>query len=217
MVPAIRSKVALAVAVAAVGVLSLFSVSAHRSAAFAEVALRVRTADLALAVSNAAATGRKLAALDSLHRLEQDSIRVEHEHRLAAERSADSLRGVFAERARQAPDTCGPVIAAALDAIQSVTEADSTLKLELEHTQHDAGILLTQRDSARAALADLAKAATQETHAAVAVVSPSAPHRVLSFLGKLAPNVGAGAAVGVDPMTNRFSKTVGVTAGWSFR
>lgn len=213
MVPAIRSKLALigALALALVVAVSV-SLGAHRADSLSGALLHTRTAELKTALDIAINATRGEQHLDSLRAIAQDSLRVEHDKRLAAEASAAKIRSDFIERARVAPDTCGPVISAALDAIESVTAADSALKLELQADQHDKAIVVAQRDSAREALGKLIVAAHNEIVAA----TPTTGHRALSLLSRLTPKLGVGAAVGIDPMTNRPAKAVGVTLGWSF-
>ena len=216
MVPALRSKVAYGIAVAILILSSIASVVSHRSASRAEETLRVRTADLTVALDSAAVSQHRIAVLDSVRQRDSVALAAEHAHRVAADARADSLRTVFLERARVAPDTCGPVMAAALDALQSEEDADSALAGELRLTEHDRDTALSQRDSARAALGRLMVVAAPAALAARDVAQPSAGRRLMSFLGKLSPSVGVGGAIGIDPMTNRPSKTVGLTLGWHF-
>lgn len=123
----------------------------------------------------------------------------------AAEARADSIQAVrlaahpkVAAAVAAAPDTCRPVIAA--------------LEGERDRAVAEAGEARKALAARREATAALRPAAHNLADAATALVKRSRP----SFLSRIAPDVGVGAAAGVSVTDRRPDAVIGVTLSWRF-
>lgn len=128
----------------------------------------------------------------------------------SAERRADSLARVrrvavarYDTARATAPDTCGPVIAAADSAIGAA-------QAEAEMARTGLRIAQEATKEYRAALDTLVPAYERLRAAAVAVDRSARP----GFLERITPRFGVGAAAGFDPLSRRPAIVVGVTLGW---
>lgn len=178
------------------------------------VVTRPDGADVALArkqTQQAIANANTILAQNKNLKSQADSARAEaasHEQKAqqAQTQLSDAKRALF-KAALAAPDTCGPVVLAAQNAL---ADADRVID---ERTAALAAMTVTdlkdkkRSDDAEKSLADLSKPA----QTLVDVTDNSLLHR----LARLRPTLHAGAMAGVD-VTGKPNAVVGIGFGWSF-
>lgn len=131
-----------------------------------------------------------------------------------SERAALAARASFAAAAKAASDTCAEVV---FEAEKALARAEAVAE-----DWHDAyveqkaatGLLEAANDSLVAALAAVTPAAEKLVEKTGELVAESAPPSIVQRLrAAITPNVGVGAAIGVD-VTGRPNAVVGITIGW---
>lgn len=177
---------------------SLFNSRSDLSAARKDVAGALFRAEKAEAIARAQSSRG-----DSL-----DKLATEHAGRAAAAvglaRAASSR---FTRVASAAPAECAGVVASAHDAIAGLESANAELSSSLAASVSASSAHKSAADSAVAALADLRGSASRLS----ASVARSEP----SFLKRITPKAGVGAAAIIDAQgVPRVG--VGITLGWSF-
>jgi hypothetical protein len=142
----------------------------------------------------------KLEAVQEQAQLQLERSEILRQFADAQEAAADSAvaRAEAAERKLATAPTVRDSLASALDARDGY-------KVAYQSEKQAAAALRTSHD-------DLTEIVRRYGDASTAVIDASRP----SFLDRVLPNVGAGAAVGVNPFTGGPSATVGVTLSWDF-
>jgi len=163
-----------------------------------------------LAQKQADASTRVAAA----YQLAADSaVAAEHRAELHADSAARAvvrLRSSFAEKAKTAPDTCRPVIAAADSTIAALDSTVQGLTSALRSSQEARSDLQTALDTTRAALART-KASDADLIRATSVLI-KASHT--PFYLRLLPHPGISSTAGVD-IHGKPNIVTGLSLGWS--
>ena len=106
------------------------------------------------------------------------------------------------------PVVCKP----ALEALARADSASASWQAAYAGEHAATGTLRAALDSVQRVGTTLAAITTRVNDAATALVKASRP----SFFARLKPDIGFGAAIGVDPFTRKPSTTIGVTLSWDF-
>jgi hypothetical protein len=149
-------------------------------------------------------------------RAEKAQYRVEHLTRYATEQKAlaDSAQAKARRSVVRATDAERRLAAAttAQDSLPAAVEAKDEYKSAWESQVAASASLRARGDSLQTAVNELGQVVRDYGDASKSILQATKP----SFIERLLPNVGAGAAVGADPFTYRPSTTVGVTLSWDF-
>ena len=97
------------------------------------------------------------------------------------------------------------------DSLPAAIESRDAWREAFDNEARAAVALRARGDSLQSANDDLAAVVRNYGNASEKILGASKP----SFISRLVPEVGVGAAVGIDPTTLKPSKTVGVTLTWS--
>jgi hypothetical protein len=128
----------------------------------------------------------------------------------ASERHAEQLKGSFTTIAKTAPDTCRIVIAAADSALATQDSTITSLHAALQSAQEARSQVDAALDTTTAALTRLRAATTNLVHADAVISKASRP----SFLARITPHPGVGAALGFDA-TGVPRVVIGFTLSWT--
>lgn len=199
--------------VTAIALIGAVLVPAHLNSRLASATAAAESARIATVAALDSAARLERIAADVRQQAKADSARADsaEAHAAAIEQRAAVRTGSYEQAARQAPDTCRVVIAAADSALATKDSTVTALHSALDLSHKAEADLTAALDTTALALKRVQDAAVPLTKAVTVLEKASHP----SFFTRLVPRVGPGAAAGIDAY-GKPNITYGIALSWSF-